>query len=63
MPKVIVAIGGGLIRTSGTAPLDREIVSLAGKKNPNILLIPTATSDSDLSILGAATGAVFRLLI
>jgi dipeptidase E len=48
MTKAIVAIGGGLIRTRGTAPIDREIIRLSGKKNPNLLFVPTATSDSDL---------------
>jgi len=47
MQKVIVAIGGGEIRTRGTARIDREIVRLAKKKNPNLLFIPTASSDSD----------------
>ena len=48
MRKAIVAIGGGVIRTRGTAPIDREIVRLAGKKNPRLLFIPTASEDSDL---------------
>jgi dipeptidase E len=47
MPKVIVAIGGGEIRTRGTAPIDREIIRLTQKKNPRLLFIPTASSDSD----------------
>ncbi|MGA7921702.1 MAG: peptidase E [Candidatus Acidiferrales bacterium] len=47
MPRVIVAIGGGEIRTKGTAPIDREIVRLSRKKNPSLLFIPTASSDSD----------------
>ena len=46
-PKVIVAIGGGLIRTRGTARIDREIIRLAGKKNPRLLFIPTASSDAE----------------
>jgi dipeptidase E len=46
MPRVIVAIGGGLIRTRGTAAIDREIIRLSGKKNPKLLFIPTASSDS-----------------
>src|SRR6266446_4706617 len=45
MPKVIVAIGGGEIRTRGTAPIDREIIRLSHKKNPRLLFIPTASSD------------------
>ena len=47
MPKVIVAIGGGEIRTRGTAPIDREIIRLSQKKSPRLLFIPTASSDSE----------------
>jgi dipeptidase E len=47
MPKTIVAIGGGEIRTRGTAAIDREIIRLSGKKNPKLLFIPTASSDSE----------------
>lgn len=43
--KAIVAIGGGHIRPRETVPIDREIIGLSGKKNPKILLIPTASSD------------------
>src|SRR5258708_36614719 len=46
MPKAIVAIGGGEIRTRGTAPIDREIIRLSGKKNPKLLFVPTASADS-----------------
>jgi dipeptidase E len=45
--KAIVAIGGGNIRTRGTAPIDREIIRLSKKKHPNLLFIPTASSDSE----------------
>ena len=45
--KVIVAIGGGEIRNRGTAPIDREIIRLSNKKNPKLLFIPTASSDSE----------------
>jgi dipeptidase E len=45
--KTIVAIGGGDIRTRGTAPIDREIIRLSNKKNPKFLFIPTASSDSE----------------
>jgi dipeptidase E len=48
MSKAIVAIGGGEIRTRGTAAIDREIVRLTGKKRPNLLFIPTASSDAEL---------------
>jgi dipeptidase E len=47
MPKTIVAIGGGNIRTRATAPIDREIVRLSCKKNPKLLFLPTASSDSE----------------
>jgi dipeptidase E len=47
MPKAIVAIGCGEIRTKGTAPIDREIIRLSAKKNPKLLFIPTASSDSE----------------
>jgi dipeptidase E len=43
----IVAIGGGVIRTRGTAAIDREIIRLSGKKNPRLLFIPTASSDAE----------------
>ncbi len=48
MPKTIVAIGGGKIRTRGTAAIDREIIRLSGKKHPKLLFIPTASSDSEI---------------
>jgi dipeptidase E len=48
MSRAIVAIGGGKIRTRGTAPIDREIIRLSNKKNPRLLFIPTASSDSEI---------------
>jgi dipeptidase E len=48
MPKAIVAIGGGVIKTRGTAAIDREIIRLSHKKNPKLLFIPTASSDSEI---------------
>ena len=48
MTKTIVAIGGGNIRTRGTAAIDREIIRLSRKKHPNLLFIPTASSDSEI---------------
>ena len=47
MRRTIVAIGGGEIRTRGTAAIDREIIRLTNKKNPKLLFIPTAGSDSE----------------
>jgi dipeptidase E len=46
--RAVVAIGGGNIRTRGTAPIDREIIRLSNKKNPRLLFIPTASSDSEI---------------
>jgi dipeptidase E len=47
MARAIVAIGGGEIRTRGTAAIDREIIRLSNKVRPNILFVPTASSDSE----------------
>jgi dipeptidase E len=47
----IVAIGGGEIGRPGypveTTKIDKEIVALTGNKNPRLLFIPTASSDSE----------------
>ena len=47
----IVAIGGGEIGRPGfpveTTKIDKEIIALTGKKNPKVLFIPTASSDSE----------------
>ncbi|NTU73102.1 type 1 glutamine amidotransferase-like domain-containing protein [Candidatus Roizmanbacteria bacterium] len=47
----IVAIGGGEIGRPGfpveTTKIDKEIIVLTGKKNPKLLFLPTASSDSD----------------
>src|SRR5271170_3025328 len=48
MPQTIVAIGGGKIATRQTLPIDREIIRLSKKKNPKLLFIPTASSDSEI---------------
>lgn len=49
--KKIVAIGGGEIGRPGypveTTKIDKEIIGLTGKKNPKLLFIPTASSDSE----------------
>ena len=49
--KKIVAIGGGEIGRPGypieTTQIDKEIIRLTGKKNPKLLFIPTASSDSE----------------
>lgn len=46
----IIAIGGGEIGRPGfsieTEKIDKEIIKLTGKKNPKLLFIPTASSDS-----------------
>ena len=41
------AIGGGEIRTRGTADIDREIIRLSNKEHLKVLFIPTASSDSE----------------
>jgi dipeptidase E len=47
MARAIVAIGGGEIRTRGTAGIDREIIRLSNRQRPSILFVPTASSDSE----------------
>lgn len=47
MVRAIVAIGGGQMAKGGTAAIDREIVRLSNRMRPNILFIPTASSDSE----------------
>lgn len=42
----IVAIGGGEISKQETLSIDKEIIKLSGKKQPNVLFIPTASSDA-----------------
>ena len=44
--KAIVAIGGGDFKLGETIKIDKYIVSLANKKNPKLLFIPTASNDS-----------------
>jgi dipeptidase E len=48
--KHIVAIGGGEIGRPGysveTTDIDKQIVSLSAKTNPNVLFLPTASTDS-----------------
>jgi len=49
--RKIVAIGGGDIgrpgHSSETIKIDKELILLSGKKNPRLLFIPTASSDSE----------------
>ena len=49
--KKIIALGGGEIGRPGypieTTQIDKEIIKLTGKKNPKLLFIPTASSDSE----------------
>lgn len=51
MMRKIVAIGGGEIGRPGypveTTAIDERIVELTGKSNPRVLLLPTASGDSD----------------
>lgn len=46
-PGPIVAIGGGDLRTLATEPIDRAIIDLSGCSVPNVLFVPTASSDSE----------------
>jgi dipeptidase E len=48
MRSALVAIGGGVIRTRGTADIDRDIIRLSNRKSPTVLFIPTASSDSEI---------------
>ncbi|MGV8151495.1 MAG: Type 1 glutamine amidotransferase-like domain-containing protein [Candidatus Nanoarchaeia archaeon] len=71
----IVAIGGGEIGRPGykieTRKIDEEIIRLSGKKNPLVLLIPTASGDHPLyfetfkkyygGILGCKTDALYLI--
>jgi dipeptidase E len=43
----IVAIGGGEIKDKETEKIDRLILELTGKSKPNILFLPTASSDAE----------------
>ncbi len=43
----IISIGGGSLKKRETLPIDRHIVSLARKKNPRALFIPTASGDPE----------------
>jgi dipeptidase E len=47
MARAIVAIGGGEMRARGTADIDREIIRLSKRLHPNVLFVPTASSDSE----------------
>lgn len=50
MDRIIVAVGGGELRSKTTLPIDREIACLAckraGEKRGNALFFPTASYDS-----------------
>jgi len=43
--RKIIPIGGGLLRFGETISIDKFIVKESGKKNPNVLFIPTASKD------------------
>jgi dipeptidase E len=45
--KRLLRSAGGEIRTRGTVSIDREIIRLSHKKKPNLLFIPTVSSDSE----------------
>lgn len=44
--KTIIAIGGGELRDLETLSIDRAIVKLSKKRNPQVLFIPTASDDA-----------------
>lgn len=50
MQRKIIAIGGGRLikakKEPQTLKIDQEIVSLVGKKRPNLVFIPTASEDN-----------------
>lgn len=46
----ILAIGGGKLEEAETLPLQRQVVRLTGKRNPNALMIPTAGGDPEDTI-------------
>lgn len=46
----LVAIGGGEIKNEETLFIDKHIVGLAGRAHPQVLFIPTATSDSPVYV-------------
>ncbi|MBP7848299.1 Type 1 glutamine amidotransferase-like domain-containing protein [Patescibacteria group bacterium] len=48
----IVAIGGGSVKEKSTLKIDKEIITFSGKKNPKLLFIPTASSDSETYFAG-----------
>lgn len=43
----IIAIGGGNVGNGDTLTIDQHIVKRTGKKTPQLLFIPTASSDSE----------------
>lgn len=45
MRRAIVAIGGGEMKPGGRDAIDREIVRLSKRAHPNVLFVPTASSD------------------
>ena len=67
--RKIVAIGGGSMLEGATAGIHKEIVSLAEKKNPEALFIPTASSDEPVyyeifrKVYGNRLGCTTRTLL
>lgn len=58
--RKIIPIGGGLLRLDETILIDKFIVKESGKKNPNVLFIPTASKD--LQAYSAAFRRVYEKL-
>lgn len=47
MTGTIFAIGGGEIKLRETLAIDKEIIKSSGKKHPQLLFIPTASSEAE----------------
>lgn len=58
--RKVVPIGGGLLRLGETIAIDKFIVKESGKKNPEVLFIPTASKD--LPVYSTAFQRVYKKL-
>jgi hypothetical protein len=58
MPKAIVAIGGGEIRTRGTAPIDREILPVAWFQSLAALFWGGVITNWSFAVVGAGLLAI-----
>ena len=53
---IIIGVGGGRYSDNEVLPIFEHIVSLAKKKNPSVLFVPTAGFD-DINGDGLSTGS------